>query len=205
MSEVLLCVTAGRGPAECRQAVEHVVAALRREAEEVGMTFGEEAPDARTGSVLLAVSGEGSDVFVRTWIGTIQWIARSDLRPGHRRKNWFVSVQRLEAPSQRPEILAGDLRFEALRAGGPGGQHQNRTESAVRVVHEPTGLSVVARDERSQHRNRALAIERLAALLGAVHDRAANAARFRDWLAKITVERGNPVRTYEGVRFERRG
>ena len=59
------------------------------------------------------------------------------------------------------EDLLAQCRVETFRAGGPGGQHQNKTESGVRLVHEPTGIRVTARDERSQHRNRALALQRL--------------------------------------------
>ncbi|MCZ8375819.1 MAG: peptide chain release factor H [Beijerinckiaceae bacterium] len=205
MSDILLCVTAGRGPAECRLAVEHVIAAMRDEAESAGLTFGEEAPDRKAGSVLLTIAGQGGEGFAQSWAGTIQWIARSGIRPGHKRKNWFIAVRRIDPPEREPEIAANELRFETMRAGGPGGQHQNRTESAIRLVHVPTGLSVVARDERSQHRNKALATERIRALLGAVHERNRDAARFRDWLAKIAVERGNPIRTYEGEEFRRRG
>lgn len=51
--------------------------------------------------------------------------------------------------------------METFRSGGPGGQHQNTTESGVRLVHQPTGITAVARDERSQHRNRLLALRRL--------------------------------------------
>ena len=63
------------------------------------------------------------------------------------------------------DALLAECRVETFRAGGPGGQHQNRTESGVRLVHLPTGVRVVARDERSQHRNRALALSRLRARL----------------------------------------
>lgn len=205
MSDILLCVTAGRGPAECRLAIEHVINAMRGEAETAGLTFGAEAPGRNSGSVLLTIAGQGCEGFARSWVGTIQWMARSEVRPGHKRKNWFVAVQRMYPPELEPAIAANELRFETMRAGGPGGQHQNQTESAVRVVHVPTGLSVIARDERSQHRNKALAIERIRALLGAVHERNRDAARFRDWLTKIAVERGNPIRTYEGEDFRRRG
>jgi protein subunit release factor A len=57
--------------------------------------------------------------------------------------------------------LLAECRVETFAAGGPGGQHQNRTESAVRLTHLPTGIRVVAREERSQHRNRQTAIDRL--------------------------------------------
>jgi protein subunit release factor A len=59
------------------------------------------------------------------------------------------------------DSLLAECRVETFAAGGPGGQHQNRTESAVRLTHLPTGIRVVAREERSQHRNRQTAIDRL--------------------------------------------
>ena len=62
--------------------------------------------------------------------------------------------------SQDRELLR-EIRFEAFSPGGPGGQHANRTFSAVRAVHVPTGLSAIAREHRSQLRNRQLALERL--------------------------------------------
>ena len=63
------------------------------------------------------------------------------------------------------EALLGQCRVDPFRAGVPGGQHQNATESGVRLVHMPTGVRAVARDERSQFRNRSLALKRLRARL----------------------------------------
>jgi protein subunit release factor A len=65
------------------------------------------------------------------------------------------------------EGLLAQCRLETFRAGGPGGQHQNVTESGVRLVHLPTGVRAVAREERSQHRNREVALARLRARLEA--------------------------------------
>jgi ribosome-associated protein len=59
------------------------------------------------------------------------------------------------------ERLLRQCRVDTFRAGGKGGQHQNTTESGVRLTHRPTGIVVTARDERSQHRNRQIALERL--------------------------------------------
>lgn len=63
-------------------------------------------------------------------------------------------------PESDEELLA-QCRVETFRAGGPGGQHQNTTDSAVRLIHLPTGVRVTARQERSQHQNRRLALQRL--------------------------------------------
>jgi peptide chain release factor len=196
MSAVLLCVTAGRGPAECRAAVAEAVAVLAAEAEQIGLSVATEAnPDGGRPSVMVSVAGEAAAGFLRGWEGTVKVVARSALRPGHPRKNWFVAVHRVTEPVTAPELDPADLVYETMRAGGPGGQHQNRTESAVRVTHRPSGASAVARDERSQHRNRELALVRLKAVLAGVHARERDRQAFRDWLVRITVERGNPVRT----------
>ena len=63
------------------------------------------------------------------------------------------------------EIKDSDIVIDYYRASGPGGQHRNTTDSAVRIRHLPTGITVQAADARSQHRNREIALERLAAAL----------------------------------------
>ena len=70
----------------------------------------------------------------------------------------------LAAPFPIPdsdEALLAQCRVETFRSGGKGGQHQNTTDSGVRLVHEPTGLRSGSRNDRSQHRNKALALDRL--------------------------------------------
>ena len=71
-----------------------------------------------------------------------------------------VSQARFPIPDTDEALLA-QCRVETFRAGGKGGQHQNATDSGVRLVHEPTGLRAGSRNDRSQHRNKALALERL--------------------------------------------
>lgn len=61
--------------------------------------------------------------------------------------------------------LLTECRVETFRAGGPGGQHQNTTDSGIRLTHLPTGISVTARESRSQHRNKRMAVARLRAAL----------------------------------------
>jgi peptide chain release factor len=207
MSTVILNVTAGRGPVECRIAVAKVVAEIAREAAALDISScvwpGEDPDGAGPASAIVVVDGDGVGELVRSWLGSIQWIARSPVRRGHARKNWFVAIRRADPADPGFALAPSDVRFEAMRAGGPGGQHQDRTESAVRAVHLPSGIAVVARDERSQHRNRALALRRLHDVLAARDaERRSKQAR-RDWTDRIGVERGNPVRVYHEASFTR--
>ncbi len=71
-----------------------------------------------------------------------------------------TTPERFEIPDSDDELLA-QCRVETFRAGGPGGQHQNTAETGVRLVHLPTGLRVTAREERSQLRNKRIALARL--------------------------------------------
>jgi ribosome-associated protein len=75
-------------------------------------------------------------------------------------------------PSSDEDLLA-QCRVETFRSGGKGGQHQNKTESGVRLVHLPTGVRATSRSERSQHRNKAMALERLRRKLQRMTERAA--------------------------------
>ena len=75
-------------------------------------------------------------------------------------------------PSSDEELLA-QCRVETFRSGGKGGQHQNKTESGVRLVHLPTGVRATSRSERSQHRNKTLALARLRRKLERLSERAA--------------------------------
>ena len=148
------------------------------------------------------IHGDAAARFARPWIGAIQWVAQSPLRPHHKRKNWFIGVFELPALPDAPKALTvQDVRFEAFRAGGPGGQHQNKTESAVRAIHIASGLSVVAREERSQHRNKALALERIAALIRLQGELEAITARNDAHAAHDRLERGRPVKRFKGTAF----
>lgn len=92
-----------------------------------------------------------------------------------------------------------DVRFDVYRASGAGGQHVNTTESAARATHVPTGLVATCQDERSQHRNRAGALETLTAKVSARRVADAAAARTgerRAQLGAIAGERGDRIRTY---------
>ena len=204
---IRLLITAGRGPAECRIAVVNTLAAMTREAEASGLGLdvatGHDPDGHGPASAIAVISGPGAERFARRWSGSVQWTYQSPLRPLHKRKNWFIGVMALPAALVPPASLdLREVRFEAFRAGGPGGQHQNKTETAVRAVHMPSGLAAVARDGRSQHRNKAVALERLAMLLKISQEVAVIADQRAVHSSRGRLERGNPVRRFRGKEFE---
>ncbi|WP_443750774.1 peptide chain release factor H [Asticcacaulis solisilvae] len=202
MTGVVLHLTAGKGPDECRWVVAQLARAFVKEGARLGVTCdvldGEEVLPA---SLLLQVSGEGAEAFARERTGSVLWVGDSPFRPGHRRRNWFVGVGPAPSPDSVPDLRDEDIDFQAMRASGPGGQHVNKTDSAVRATHRPTGLVTTAQAQRSQHANRRLARLKLAVMLEARRSGAEEASRREAWFAHQALERGNPVRTYTGPSF----
>ena len=205
MSVQLIQITAGKGPAECCYAVSRLAPILMREAEKQQLNV--EILDTTDGrdnkgykSMLLSVEGDQVEPFIAQWEGTIQWIAESPFRKGHKRKNWFVGLFSIDQPDD--EIINDkDYKIEVMRASGPGGQHVNKTESAVRITHIPLGISAIAQDQRSQIRNRSLAFARLQIKLEERAEQSKTQAQQDQWQRHNELERGNPVRVYVGRDF----
>jgi peptide chain release factor len=205
-----LQISSGRGPAECCWVVTRLAGFLVDEAGKLGLRA--ELIEAISGdlpgtlrSVLVAVEGkDGTDGFIGNWQGAVQWIGKSMFRPHHKRKNWFVAVKAFEPPEHAP-WRSGDIRVDRMRSSGPGGQHVNKTESAVRVTHIPTGLCAVSQEERCQHLNKKLAMARLLELIRGRADQAERQMERRRWQQHNGIERGNAVHVFRGrkFRFER--
>lgn len=204
MDHVSLLVSAGDGPAECTQAVGHILNRMEDEAAMYGIDLSIHKTDSKHGpkSAVVVVYGADRQTFARTWSGTIQWRMQSQLRRNHKRSNWFVGVFGLgQIGSCAEKIRQAEVAFSTLRAGGPGGQHQNTTDSAVRATHNPSGLTVVVREARSQHRNKALAMERLQSLANAQAVADQEERKSSQNQLHHTLERGNPVRLFVGEKF----
>ena len=211
-----LQISAGRGPAECalgvRRLKDYLVEAGRAQGVTVDMIDSQPGPQKGTlNSVLLSITDKRADNkraedFAQSFQGSIQWICKSPFRPHHRRKNWFVQVSILSVPevSGRSQLQAADIHWETLKAGGPGGQHVNKTESAVRVVYRPSGITVLAREERSQHRNKKLALARLAEKLAEREAEAGRVLTQSYWQKHLSIKRGDPVVVFEGLKFRLR-
>lgn len=202
MSEIILHLTSGQGPQECRWVVAQLATAYAREAAAHGLVCEVlDAAEDLPASLLLRVSGDGASAFVAGRTGTVLWVGDSPFRPGHNRRNWFVGVALAPEPDLVPDLRPEDIDYQTLRASGPGGQHVNKTDSAVRATHRPTGLTATAQEQRSQHANRKLARLKLAMMIEDQRSASRDRARRSQWDRNQQLERGNPVRTYAGARF----
>jgi len=206
---IMLQLTANTGPEECCLGVRKALVRLTEEAqkERVRIEILEQVPSAIGGnlrSVLVALEGAQARTLAAQWCGTLQWVIASPYRPAHKRKNWFIGVEVFEdegAGALGHVLLDQDLCFETLRASGPGGQHVNKTDSAVRLTHLPTGLSVKVQTERSQHANKRLARALMSHKLAEKTSAEERNARQQRWSQHHGVERGNASRVFRGEGF----
>ena len=191
-------ISSGQGPAECGLAVGLFYRQLQKEGRDIRLIQSVRAKGGKGYSSILFETEED----MRELEGSVLWICRSPFRPKHRRKNWFIDVSVLE---QLPDTQ-GDmkLRFETFRSKGKGGQHVNKVETGVRVIHVPTGISVVSTEARSQHMNKKLAMNRLCDILPDMELDNRRREKELAWMEHTRLERGNPVRVYEGMDFIRK-
>ena len=201
MEKVYMQITSGRGPAECCRVVALVLEKILKQAVAKGVKT--EIVERETGplnrtllSAVISLQSGDYHALIEDWEGSVQWIAQSPYRIYHKRKNWFVGVQTFTL-SESQEATEAEIRYETLRASGPGGQHVNKTESAVRAVHIPTGMSVVASDQRSQWQNKKLATERLLLKLASWSIEQALIQAQANWSNHNCLQRGNPVKVIQ--------
>jgi protein subunit release factor B len=165
-----LIVSAGDGPEEVRVFVAKLAVVVAEAAQSTGLSVVHtriEGDPARPRSITFTLTGDAPTA-LGGWCGTHLLIHSA--RGPRARRRWFAGVSLNPAPPPAPtELRPEEVTFTASRAGGPGGQHVNKTASAVRAVHTPTGLQVRASASRRQKDNRREALARLDALQREAH------------------------------------
>jgi len=146
----------------------------------------------------LRIEGEFAYGWLRTETGVHRLVRKSPFDSGNRRHTSFASV--FVSPEVDEdfdiEVNPADLEVGTYRASGAGGQHVNKTESAIRIKHVPTGIVVACQSERSQHKNRSTAMKMLKAKLYELEFNKRNAAAQVLEDSKSDVSWGNQIRSY---------
>ena len=149
-------------------------------------------------SATLKISGDYAFGYLRTETGVHRLVRKSPFDSGNRRHTSFASVQVYPEvdDSIEVDINPADLRIDTFRASGAGGQHINKTDSAVRITHIPTNTVVQCQDDRSQHRNKAEAMNMLRAQLYALELNKRNEEKQALEDAKTDIGWGHQIRSY---------
>ena len=201
-SNAYVDIQAGAGGTEAQDWAEMLLRMYLRWAEAHGIDT--EIIEASAGDVAgiksatVHVQGDYAYGWLRTETGVHRLVRKSPFDSGNRRHTSFASV--FVAPEVDDdidiEVDPSDLRIDVYRASGAGGQHVNRTESAVRITHLPTNIVVQCQNDRSQHKNKAQAMKQLKARLFELEmqKRKAEASALEE--TKADVGWGSQIRSY---------
>ena len=195
-------INAGAGGTEAQDWAEMLARMYTRWAEQrdykVQMLEQSEGEQAGVKSVTLQVSGANAYGWLKTEAGVHRLVRISPFDAAARRQTSFASVWVYPVVDETIDIAIndGDLKVDTFRASGAGGQHVNKTESAIRITHLPSGIVVACQTDRSQHRNRAIAMQMLKARLYEAELQRREAAATAVENAKTDIGWGHQIRSY---------
>ncbi len=201
-NDCYLEVNAGAGGTEAQDWAEMLLRMYTRWAEQHGykVTMLEESEGEQAGikSATIQVSGMNAYGWLKTEAGVHRLVRISPFDANARRQTSFASVwvYPVVDDSIEVEINPADLKVDTFRASGAGGQHVNKTESAIRITHVPSGIIVACQNDRSQHRNRATAMEMLKSRLYEMELQKREEAAAASESAKRDIGWGHQIRSY---------
>ncbi|OAG77983.1 Peptide chain release factor 2 [Acetobacter malorum] len=201
-NDCYLEVNAGAGGTEAQDWAEMMLRMYTRWAEAHGykVTLMESSEGEQAGlkSATILVSGPNAYGWLKTEAGVHRLVRISPFDAAARRQTSFASVWVYPVidDSIEIEVNDSDLKVDTFRASGAGGQHVNKTDSAIRITHMPTGIVVACQTDRSQHRNRATAMQMLRARLYEAELQKREAAAAATEAAKTDIGWGHQIRSY---------
>ncbi len=201
-NDCYLEVHAGAGGTESQDWANMLLRMYVRWAEQHGckVDYIEETQGEEAGikSATIEVKGRNAYGWLKTENGVHRLVRISPFDANARRHTSFASVNVYPVVDDRIniDIKEADVRVDTMRAGGAGGQHVNKTESAIRLTHIPTNIVVVCQNDRSQHRNRAQAWQMLRAKLYEAELKKREAQAAAEQAAKTDIGFGHQIRSY---------